>query len=233
MKETYNPTADFNGNSQVISVSKYSITYPHNLIQSSQWQTFKAIQQSNFRILHRFSAASLGGACGQGYNEVRQSLKLSPYWKSVFSSLPISHHFQCNNRLTLHHVAFENFPHARGELGGCTLFGVNVRPLQVIEVIMGDGRIFDNGPFFVRLWYYSRWKRSTLLQEHVQLSTTAAGVVMVCFCSRLLHMITRTLVNCFVICIRCQTMRRHRQSRTSRLPAVLRRYVGVLQVVIM
>ena len=25
--------------------------------------------------------------------------------------VPISHHFLCNYRLTLHHVAFENFPH--------------------------------------------------------------------------------------------------------------------------
>ena len=27
-------------------------------------------------------------------------------------------------------------------MGGRALFGVNVRPLQVIEAIMGDGRIF-------------------------------------------------------------------------------------------
>ena len=36
---------------------------------------------------------------------------------------------------------------------GWALFGVNFRPLQEIEAIMGDGRIFDTGPFFARLWY--------------------------------------------------------------------------------
>jgi len=41
---------------------------------------------------------------------------------------------------------------ARGQLGG-RFFGVNFRPLQEIEVIMGGGRIFDSGPFFARLQY--------------------------------------------------------------------------------
>ena len=36
---------------------------------------------------------------------------------------------------------------------GWALFGVNFRPLQGIEAIMGSGRIFDTGPFFTRLWY--------------------------------------------------------------------------------
>ena len=36
---------------------------------------------------------------------------------------------------------------------GWALFGVNFRPLQKIEAIMGDGRIFDTGPFFARLRY--------------------------------------------------------------------------------
>ena len=33
------------------------------------------------------------------------------------------------------------------------LFGVNFRPLQKVEAIMGGGRIFDTGPFFTRLRY--------------------------------------------------------------------------------
>ena len=55
-------------------------------------------------------------------------------------------------------------------------------------------------------------------------------VAMVCLCSRLLHMVTSTLVHCFVICVRCrwtQMTRHHRQSRTSRLPAILGGCVGV------
>ena len=36
---------------------------------------------------------------------------------------------------------------------GWALFGVNLRPLQEIEAIMGGGWIFDTGPFFVRLQY--------------------------------------------------------------------------------
>ena len=36
---------------------------------------------------------------------------------------------------------------------GWALFGVNFRPLQENEAIMGDGWIFDTGPFFVRLRY--------------------------------------------------------------------------------
>ena len=36
---------------------------------------------------------------------------------------------------------------------GWALYGVNFRPLQEIETIMGGGRIFDTGPFFVRLRY--------------------------------------------------------------------------------
>ena len=38
---------------------------------------------------------------------------------------------------------------------GWALFGVNHRPLQEIEATMGDGRIFDTGPFFARLRYYN------------------------------------------------------------------------------
>ena len=34
---------------------------------------------------------------------------------------------------------------------GWALFGVNFRPSQKIEAIMGGGRIFDTGPFFARL----------------------------------------------------------------------------------
>ena len=34
---------------------------------------------------------------------------------------------------------------------GWALFGVNFRPLQEIEAIMGGERIFDTGPFFARL----------------------------------------------------------------------------------
>ena len=37
---------------------------------------------------------------------------------------------------------------------GWALFGVNFRPLQEIEAVMGGGRIFDTGPFFARLRYY-------------------------------------------------------------------------------
>ena len=40
--------------------------------------------------------------------------------------VPISHHFLCNYRLTLHHVAFENIP-ARSQLGG------RFRPLQEMK----------------------------------------------------------------------------------------------------
>ena len=64
-------------------------------------------------------------------------------------------------------------------------------------------------------------------------STTPAagsGVAMVCLCSRLLHMVTCTLVHWFVISVRCRwtwTTHRHRESRTSRLPAILGRCVGV------
>ena len=42
---------------------------------------------------------------------------------------------------------------------GWALFGVNFRPLQEIEAIIGE--IFDTGPFFARLthgrrfWYYA------------------------------------------------------------------------------
>jgi len=36
---------------------------------------------------------------------------------------------------------------------GWALFGVNFRPLQDIEAIMGGGQIFDTGPFFARLRY--------------------------------------------------------------------------------
>ena len=36
---------------------------------------------------------------------------------------------------------------------GWALVGVNFRPLQEIEAIMGGGRIFDTGPFFARLRY--------------------------------------------------------------------------------
>ena len=57
--------------------------------------------------------------------------------------VPISHYFLRNYRLTLHHVAFENFPYEVNWVGA--------RPLQEIEAIMGGGRIFDTGPFFVRL----------------------------------------------------------------------------------
>ena len=97
IKETYNPTADFNGNSQVISVSKYSITCPHNLIQSLYYSGRPSRLYNRVTLfLHRgVLAASLGGACGQGYNEVRQSLKLSPYWKSVFSSNTTRDHTTC------------------------------------------------------------------------------------------------------------------------------------------
>ena len=35
---------------------------------------------------------------------------------------------------------------------GWALFGVNFRPSQEIEAIMGGGGIFDTGPFFVQLW---------------------------------------------------------------------------------
>ena len=61
-------------------------------------------------------------------------------------------------------------------------------------------------------------------------TTTAVGVAMVCLCSRLLHTVTRTLVHCFVICVRCRwtwTTRHHWQSRTSRLPSVVGKCVGV------
>ena len=64
--------------------------------------------------------------------------------------VPISHHFLCNYRLTLHHVAFEKFSH---EVNWVGTFGVNFRPLQEIEAITGGGRIFDTGPFFARLRY--------------------------------------------------------------------------------
>ena len=36
---------------------------------------------------------------------------------------------------------------------GWALFGVNFRPLQEIEAIMGGRQIFDTGPFFARLRY--------------------------------------------------------------------------------
>ena len=37
---------------------------------------------------------------------------------------------------------------------GWALFGVNFRPLQEIEAIIGGGQIFDTGSFFARLRYY-------------------------------------------------------------------------------
>ena len=46
--------------------------------------------------------------------------------------------------LTLHYVSFQNFPH---EVNWRALYGVNFRPLQEIETIMGGGRIFDTWPF--------------------------------------------------------------------------------------
>ena len=39
---------------------------------------------------------------------------------------------------------------------GWALFGVNFRPLQEIEAIMGGGRIFDTRPFFARQRYSKR-----------------------------------------------------------------------------
>ena len=45
---------------------------------------------------------------------------------------------------------------SRTRLFGWALFGVNFRPLQKIEAIMGGGRIFDIGSFFARLRYYRR-----------------------------------------------------------------------------
>jgi len=55
----------------------------------------------------------------------------------------------CNYTLTLYHVAFENFPHEVNWVGA--FWSELYRPLQKIEAIMGGGRIFDTGPFFVRL----------------------------------------------------------------------------------
>ena len=49
------------------------------------------------------------------------------------------------------HVAFKNFACTRSIKW--ELFGVNFRPLQEIEAIMGGGRIFDTGPFFARQLY--------------------------------------------------------------------------------
>ena len=40
---------------------------------------------------------------------------------------------------------------------GGALFGVNFKPLQEIEAIMGCGWIFDTGPFFARLRYVHTW----------------------------------------------------------------------------
>jgi len=67
----------------------------------------------------------------------------------------MSHHFLCNYRLTLHHDAFRTFC---TRSIGWALFGVKFRPLQEIEAIMGGGRIFDTGPFFVRLRYMTKVK---------------------------------------------------------------------------
>ena len=71
---------------------------------------------------------------------------------SIFQSpdivlVSISHHFlPC---ITLHLKTF------RTRSTGWALFGVNFRPLQEIEAMMRGGRIFDTGPFFARLRYYS------------------------------------------------------------------------------
>ena len=67
----------------------------------------------------------------------------------------MSHHFLCNYRLTLYHVAFRTFC---TRSIGWALFGVNFRPLQEIETIMGGGRTFDTGPFFARLRYMTKVK---------------------------------------------------------------------------
>ena len=60
---------------------------------------------------------------------------------------------------------------------GWALYGVNFRPLQEIEAIMGGGRIFDTGPFFARLWYAETFHihvwtvLSMVLQTHLKLKT--------------------------------------------------------------
>ena len=46
---------------------------------------------------------------------------------------------------------------------GWALFGVNFRPLPEIEAIMGGGRIFDTGPFFVRLRYFVSLKNELFM----------------------------------------------------------------------
>ena len=54
-------------------------------------------------------------------------------------------------KLTLHMLQSKTF--CKRSIGWA-LFGVNFRPLQEIEAIMGSGRIFDTGPFFTRLRCY-------------------------------------------------------------------------------
>ena len=49
------------------------------------------------------------------------------------------------------------------------LYGVNFRPLQEIEAIMGGGRIFDTGPFFARLRYILHMHLFTLVYYDVYL----------------------------------------------------------------
>ena len=57
------------------------------------------------------------------------------------------------------------------------LFGVNFRPSQEIEAIMGGGRIFDTGLFFARLRYAETFHihvctvLSMVLQTHLKLKT--------------------------------------------------------------
>ena len=68
-----------------------------------------------------------------------------PQWLLDIVLVPISHHFLRNYRLTLHHVLHLKTFHTRSI--GWALFGVNFKPLQEIEAVMGGGRIFDTGPF--------------------------------------------------------------------------------------
>ena len=71
---------------------------------------------------------------------------------------------------------------------GWVLFGVNFRPSQKIETIMGGGWIFDTGPFSARLRYYTS-SSSSFLQigggEH--LPRKNAHVYIMTTFNRILH----------------------------------------------
>ena len=69
--------------------------------------------------------------------------------------------FSCST--WLHHVT-KTF-HTRSI--GWALFGVNFRPLEKIEQIIGGGQIFDTGAFFARLQYMQYLSLSRTTYQHI------------------------------------------------------------------